>query len=171
MMYSMTPQHHTSEQEPSKKLCIRASGAVYASVPSALFGSLLTCAKARAAHLRICGSCVMRWDLCFATTQKHSAGTARIYPHFQCGAMKYSAVRHTCSVLEYSKSEIFSAERGLSEASIRLCSRTCRHSRLDEDVDLQQGCGVMKPGQVAGMGTTIMHNLAAQTCAVSPPGS
>jgi hypothetical protein len=28
MMYSMTPQHHTSEQEPSKKLCMSASGAV-----------------------------------------------------------------------------------------------------------------------------------------------
>ncbi len=43
MKYSMTPQHHTSEQEPSKKLFISASGAVYASVPSALFGSLFTC--------------------------------------------------------------------------------------------------------------------------------
>ena len=31
-----------------------------------------------------------------------------------------------CSVFEYSKSQILSAERGLSETSIRLCSRTSR---------------------------------------------
>ena len=42
MMYSMTPQDQTSLELPSKKLCISASGAVYASVPSALFGSLFT---------------------------------------------------------------------------------------------------------------------------------
>lgn len=32
----------------------------------------------------------------------------------------------TCSVFEYSKSEIFRADRGLSEANIKLCSRTSR---------------------------------------------
>ena len=45
MMYSMTPQDQMSLELPSKKLCISASGAVYASVPSALFGSLFTCAN------------------------------------------------------------------------------------------------------------------------------
>ncbi len=45
------------------------------------------------------------------------------------GAQQTICIARTCSVLEYSKSDIFSADRGLSDASIRLCSRTCARDR------------------------------------------